>query len=218
MLILATSVYHWKVCMLDAASYESVSTLRNGRRVKIRALRPDDRGELIAAVDRSSPQSQYRRFFSPKRSFTEEEIAFFLNVDFVKHVALVAVVEENGRPTIVGGGRYVIVQPGRAEVAFAVVDAYHGQGIGAALMHNLVAIACGAGVKELIAELLHENIAMLRVFQKSGLQLKKRREEAGIVQITMRLFASPGLCREDTPATSNPPQQDFDQVYRSNKS
>ena len=195
MLILATSVYHWKVCMLDAAKYEAVSTLRNGRRVKVRALRPDDRGELIAAVDRSSPKSLYRRFFSPKRSFTEKEIAFFLNVDFVNHVALVAVVEENGRPTIVGGGRYIIVQPGRAEVAFAVVDAYHGQGTGVALMHHLVAIARGAGVKELIAEVLHENSAMLRVFQKSGLQVSKRREEAGTVQITMQLVASPGLCR-----------------------
>jgi RimJ/RimL family protein N-acetyltransferase len=179
--------------MLDASVYEAVSTRRNGRQVKIRALRPDDRAELIAAIDRSSPESLYRRFFSPKRSFTEEEIVFFLNVDFVNHVALVALVEENGRPTIVGGGRYIIVQPGRAEVAFAVVDAYHGQGIGAALMDHLVSIACGAGVKELIAEVLHENIAMLRIFQRSGLQLSKK-HEAGIVQITMQLLASPGRC------------------------
>ena len=68
-----------------------------------------------------------------------------------------------------------------------------GKEIGAALMHHLVTIACGAGVKELIAEVLHENIAMLRVFQKSGLQLSKK-SEAGIVQITMQLLASPGGC------------------------
>jgi GNAT superfamily N-acetyltransferase len=34
---------------------------------------------------------------------------------------------------IVGGGRYVLVEPGKAKVAFAVIDEYQGQGIGAAL-------------------------------------------------------------------------------------
>jgi pimeloyl-ACP methyl ester carboxylesterase len=48
------------------------------------------------AVGRASTQSLFRRFFAVKSSFTEHEIAFFLNVDFIKHVALVAVVEEGG--------------------------------------------------------------------------------------------------------------------------
>jgi GNAT superfamily N-acetyltransferase len=65
---------------------------------------------------------------------------------------LVAVVEEGGKPMIVGGGRYVVVQPGKAEVAFAVVDQFQGQGIGATLMRHLAAIAREAGLQELIAE------------------------------------------------------------------
>jgi GNAT superfamily N-acetyltransferase len=81
-----------------------------------------------------------------------------LNPDFIDHVALVAVVEESGRPVIVGGGRYVVMQPGKAEVAFAVVDQYQRQGIGASLMHHLAAIARGAGLEELIAEVLPDNI------------------------------------------------------------
>jgi hypothetical protein len=42
-------------------------------------------------------------------------------------VALVAVIEDDGRTVIVGGGRYIFLQPGQAEVAFAVVDKYQGQ-------------------------------------------------------------------------------------------
>jgi GNAT superfamily N-acetyltransferase len=141
--------------MLEAAKYSAVELVRNGRRVEIRSLRPDDRAELVAAIGRTSAQSLFRRFFAAKRGFTEREIAFFLNVDFVSHVALVAVVEEGGRPAIVGGGRYIILQPGKAEVAFAVVDQYQGQGIGAALMQNLAAIARESGLKELIAEVAH---------------------------------------------------------------
>ncbi len=133
--------------MLEPANYSVFETLRDGRRVEIRALRPDDRADLIAAVDRSSGQSLYRRFFAVRRSFTESEIDFFLNVDFVNHVALAAIVEEGGRPVIAGSGRYVLVQPGKAEVAFAVVDQYQAQGIGAALMHHLAAIALSAGAR-----------------------------------------------------------------------
>jgi GNAT superfamily N-acetyltransferase len=170
--------------MLEAANYSAFETLRHGRRVEIRALRPEDRADLIAAVGRSSAQSLYRRFFAVKRDFAEPEIEFFLNVDFVDHVALVAVVDESGRRVIAGGGRYIVVEPGKAEVAFAVVDQYQGQGLGAALMHHLAAIAREAGLKELIAEVLPDNVPMLKVFEKSGLPLRIKRE-AQVVHVAL---------------------------------
>jgi GNAT superfamily N-acetyltransferase len=172
--------------MLEAANYSAFETLRDGRRVDIRALRPDDRADLIAAVARSSAQSLYRRFFGVKRDFSEPEIEFFLNVDFVDHVALVAVVDEHGPPVIAGGARYVVVQPGKAEVAFAVVDQYQGQGLGAALMHHLATIARRAGLEELIAEVLPDNSSMLKVFEKSGLPLSIKREPQ-VVHVALRL-------------------------------
>jgi GNAT superfamily N-acetyltransferase len=171
---------------LEAAEYEAVEALRDGRRFKIRTLRPGDRFGLLAAVGQSSAQSLYRRFFSPKRGFTEQEIAYFVNVDFVNHVALVAVLDEGGRSVIVGGGRYIVVQPEKAEVAFVVVDDYQGQGIGAALMRHLTTIARDAGLKELMAEVLADNISMLKVFEKSGLLLSTTRE-AGVVHVALQL-------------------------------
>jgi RimJ/RimL family protein N-acetyltransferase len=173
--------------MLEAARHSAVELLRSGRRVEIRALRPDDRTELLAAVGRTSTQSLFRRFFGAKRGFTEQEIEFFLNVDFTNHVALVAVMEENGRPVIGGGGRYIVLRPGEAEVAFAVVDQYQGQGIGGALMRQLAEIARAAGLKELIAEVLPENTPMLKVFEKSGLRLTTKRE-ARVVHVVLELL------------------------------
>ena len=162
--------------MSEIVQYSAVETLRNGRCVTIRALRPQDRNDLLAAVGRTSAQSLYRRFFGAKRHFTEKETAFFLNVDFINHVALVAVVEENGQQVIAGGGRYIVDKPGRAELAFAVVDQYQGQGIGAALLRHLALIAHEAGLHELTAEVLPENTAMLKVFEKSGFPLTTKRE------------------------------------------
>ena len=82
--------------MSDAATYSKIESLRSGQRVEIRALKPDDRDALVAAVGRTSAQSLYRRFLGAKRDFSEREIAFFMHPDFVDHVALVAVVEEGG--------------------------------------------------------------------------------------------------------------------------
>lgn len=171
--------------MTKAAEYSATESLRNGSSVEIRALRPQDRDEMLAAVGRTSSQSLYRRFFGVRRHFTEAEASFFMNVDFVNHVALVAVVEEGGRPVIAGGGRYIALQPEQAEVAFAIVDQYQGQGIGTVLMRHLAAIARDAGLKELVADVLPENVAMLKVFERSGLRVNAKRE-SGTVHLTMR--------------------------------
>jgi ribosomal protein S18 acetylase RimI-like enzyme len=88
---------------------------------------------------------------------------------------------------IVGGGRYFVVQPGQAEVAFAVIDEYQGRGIGRTLMRHLATIARAAGLRTLIAEVLSENTPMLQLFKTSGLQWSTKRE-AQVVHVTLRLF------------------------------
>src|SRR5262249_7227833 len=129
----------------DVAGYSHAEFLRNGMPLEIRALTPGDRAGLKAAVDRTSSQTLYRRFFSPRGALTEAELEYFLHVDFNDHVALVATAEEGGQPVIVGGARFIVVKPGKAELAIAVIDAYQGRGIGLALVKSLVRIAQNIG-------------------------------------------------------------------------
>ena len=171
---------------MDASKYSVMETLRDGSRIEIRALQPTDRDELQSAVGRMSDESIHRRFFAPKRHFSEREIDFYLNVDFVNHVALVAVSDADGRPLIIGGGRYIMTQPGVAEVAFSIDDAHQGRGIGGLLMRHLGAIARASGLRELVAEVLPGNTAMLTVFKKAGLEMTTKRE-GGVVHVTLRL-------------------------------
>lgn len=172
--------------MLQVKDYSAAEVLRDGRIVEIRALHPEDRFCLLDAVGRTSPQSLYRRFFGFKRDFTDREIEFYVNVDFLSHVALVAVLEEAGHQMIVGGGRYIVVRSGQAELAFTVDDAHQGKGIGAALLRHLIVIARRAGLKDLIAEILPENTAMLKVFETSGLGITISREPDAI-HVILRL-------------------------------
>jgi len=162
--------------LVESSHYSAAEKLRNGEQIEIRALRRQDRDDLMAAVGRTSSESLYRRFFAVRRHFSETEESFYLNVDFVSHVAVVAVANENGRPIIVGGGRYVVDEPGQAEVAFTVVDKYQGRGVGAALLRHLAMIARQAGLRELVAYVLADNRAMLKVFEKSGLKYSTTRE------------------------------------------
>jgi RimJ/RimL family protein N-acetyltransferase len=172
--------------MTEAKDYSAVEAARDGRRIEIRALRPTDRDNLLAAVDRTGAESLYRRFFSPRRRFSEQEVVGFLNVDFADRVALVALVDEGGRTEIAGGGRYAVIRPGIAEVAFMVVDRYQGKGIGSMLMRHLIVIAREAGLGELVAEVLAGNAAMLKVLRNSGLRMDAK-SESGVMHVTLRL-------------------------------
>ncbi|WP_249780204.1 GNAT family N-acetyltransferase [Bradyrhizobium sp. dw_411] len=155
-------------------SYSALEHLRDGRPIEIRALQLADEADMLAAIDRIGPESRQRRFFVTKRGFSEQEKAFFMKIDFVDHVALVVQIEEDKRPVIIGGARYVVVKPGQAEVAFMVIDAYQGQGIGAILTRHLAGLARAAGLKELIAEVLPQNTAMLKVLTKFGFRPGRR--------------------------------------------
>jgi RimJ/RimL family protein N-acetyltransferase len=168
------------------ATYSVLEHLRDGRPIEIRALRPADEADMLAAIDRTGKESLQRRFFSTKRGFSEKEKAFFIKIDFVNHVALVAQIEQDDRRVIIGGARYVVVKPDQAEVAFMVIDAYQGQGIGAMLTRHLVGLARAAGLRELIAEVLPENTAMLKVLNKFGFR-PVRRTDPQVVHLILPL-------------------------------
>jgi RimJ/RimL family protein N-acetyltransferase len=171
-------------------NYSVTERLRDGREVEIRALRPDDKDDMLAAVGRTGMQSLQRRFFVAKRGFSEKEIAFFMNIDFAGHVALVALAEDDGRKVIIGGGRYIVTEPGMAEIAFVVIDDYQGQGVGTLLMRHLAVVGRAAGLKELVAEVLPENAAMRKVFSKFGFQARRGRDPQ-VVHLVLSLEEKP---------------------------
>ena len=162
--------------MSSAINYTARELLRDGRQIEIRALRREDEADMLAAVGQTSAQSLQRRFFVMKRHFSDKERAFFMDIDFKDHVAIVAVADEGSRKVIVGGGRYIVFEPGRAEMAFVVIDTWQGRGVGSILMRHLIKIANVAGLSELTAEVLPENAAMLKGFGKFGFRAASRRD------------------------------------------
>jgi RimJ/RimL family protein N-acetyltransferase len=163
---------------IDAANYAASERLRDGRSMIIRAIRPEDKGLLVDALGKLSPESIYFRLFSARKGFTEDELKQAMSrIDFRNIVQLVAVLEKDGGEEIVGGGRYVRLDPSEtgqsAEVAFLIDDAHQGFGIGTRLFKHLLAIARGAGISQFEAEVLPSNKRMLKVFTRSGLTVEQ---------------------------------------------
>jgi ribosomal protein S18 acetylase RimI-like enzyme len=162
--------------MSKSIDYTARELLNDGSQIEIRALRREDEADMLAAVGKTSAQSLQRRFFVMKRHFSDKERAFFMDVDFKNHVAIVALADDTDRKVIVGGGRYIAFEPGRAEMAFVVIDTWQARGVGSILMRHLIKIASDAGLKELTAEVLPENAAMIKVFRKFGFNPAQRRD------------------------------------------
>jgi GNAT superfamily N-acetyltransferase len=172
--------------MIDPATFSVFEHLRNGQQIEIRALRPGDRNALLLAIKRASDRSLYRRFFGIRREFSDAEVTAFVDVDFKTQVALVAVSRENGLEVIAAGARYIVIRPGAAEIAFTVLDTHQRQGIASVLLRHLATLARAAGLSTLLAEVLPENIAMLRVFERSGLKAAQVRD-GDLVHVTLQL-------------------------------
>jgi GNAT superfamily N-acetyltransferase len=156
----------------DIARYSVMERLKDQRSVTIRAIRPSDKGLIMEALRGLSADSVYFRLFFSKREFTDADLKEITEVDFVNVVALVAVLQQDGRDRIVAEGRFIRSgQAGtmqKAEVAFLVDDVFQGRGITTILLKHLIAIAREMGITLLEAEVLRSNQPMLKIIARSG--------------------------------------------------
>jgi GNAT superfamily N-acetyltransferase len=159
--------------------------LRNGRRIEIRPIRPEDGEELAAGMRRLSPESRYRRFFAPTDELSESELAYLSDVDH-HDPALVAV--EPGTGHGIGVARFVRSADDRevAELAVAVADSWQRQGVGSALLARLTERAREEGIRRFSAEILTENRPMLDLIHDLG-EVHVRSREQGAYEIEVEL-------------------------------
>ena len=113
--------------------WEADVLLRDGRAAHIRPIATDDAELLVEFYARVSDESKYYRFFSPMPFLSDRDVARFTQVDHVDRVALVLTLSGQ----MIAVGRYDVVRPGEAEVAFLVEDEHQGRGIAQLLLEHL---------------------------------------------------------------------------------
>jgi GNAT superfamily N-acetyltransferase len=172
--------------------------LADGTLIRIEPLRRGDRSAVIGLFARLSPESRLRRFFSPKPSLSEREVAFLTDVGRIEHNAIAAVDVRDG--SVLGIARYVghYGRPGEADTAVAVADDVQRRGIGTALMLRLIACAHSNGFHLLTATTLWENRPARALMRSTGFQA---RASSG-TEIELALELDPVMRREPDPVAS----------------
>jgi RimJ/RimL family protein N-acetyltransferase len=161
-----------------------------GARFTARPIRPRDKVALTRFFDGLSAESRRKRFLGPKPRLTSRDLAFLTEVDGCSHVALVAVDEHDA---IVAVARYAAWhdRPGHAELAVAVVDEWHGRGLGSALSEALLAHARRTQVVALTGSTLSENTPARALLRRLG--FKRVGAASGVSEYLLPLHGAEAL-------------------------
>jgi GNAT superfamily N-acetyltransferase len=164
------------------------ATLRDGTRVLIRPIGPQDKDRLRRGFARLSEESKTRRFLSPVPALSEEQLRYLTEVDGVDHFAWGALLADDLEQGV-GVARYVrLPDPADvAEAAVTIVDEYQGRGLGRLLLALLAARAAAVGVTSFRAYVQEENAPMRELLEDLG---------------AVAHFDSPGLLSVDVPLTA----------------
>ena len=150
--------------------------LENGATVCIRPIEPDDEARMRAGIARMSLQSRYLRFFTGVRVPPDQVIAQLLSPDGYRHIAWGAIDLSLAEAPAVGAVHAYRDEGAEecAEFSVAIVDAYHGLGLGKLLTATILLDAAGRGVSEFQAITLAENAQAIGFVRALGGELVRR--------------------------------------------
>lgn len=157
-------------------------TDRDGNPVTIRPIQPEDREIELAFVRGLSAKARYMRFFTIIKDLTPQLLDRFTQVDFPDEMAFIATVDSGSGEQEIGVARYVPGgDPGVAEFAVVVADAWQGHGVGRELMRHLLMVAEDAGIRRIEGVILKANTNMLRFCRELGFVIKRCEDDPQLV-------------------------------------
>ncbi|MFX1469504.1 MAG: GNAT family N-acetyltransferase, partial [Promethearchaeota archaeon] len=161
--------------------YETFLNLKNGKKMKIRPVKPTDERMIQELHYSLDEKDRYLRFFTPVRDFRHKKIQPMVNIDYTNDMILIGEDSENGEDQIIAlGAFFKTIQPSVAEIAFVVHKNWRGLGITKFLLNYLVQIAKELNYRTFTGSILLENKPMLHIINSSGYLLKLKRIEGGV--------------------------------------
>ncbi len=171
------------------AQYVSRWQTKKGIEVLFRPIRPEDEPMMRKFHETLSDQSVYLRYFHMEKLDTRvahERLIRKCFIDYDQEMALVAehIVPETRQHEILAVGRLCKSRTGKdAEVAVLVSDEYQGQGLGSELLRRLIEVARGEKLKEMVANILLENLRMRALAKNFGFQIRKSEDPELVVAV-----------------------------------
>jgi len=152
---------------------EADITLRDGRSVHVRALRPADEAEMLQAFERLSDAARYMRFMRVVREPDPGRLRAVLASFPEEGIGIVATVPAADEIDIVGSAIAVFTADRPScEFAITVASEYGGSGLATRLMTTLIDEARRRGRKEMEGFVLAQNQSMLRLARRLGFRIE----------------------------------------------
>jgi acetyltransferase len=161
---------------------------REGPRVTLRPIRPEDAEMEKDFIRELSAESRYFRFMDTLRELTPQMLVRFTQIDYDREMAFVATLRAQDAEREVGVARYVANPDGEScEYAIVIADGWQGKGLGRRMMEQLIAVARSRGLRSMVGHVLAENRGMLALAQKLGFVIGDSTEGATVKRATLAL-------------------------------
>jgi RimJ/RimL family protein N-acetyltransferase len=147
-----------------AAAHE----LESGLTIRLRLARPTDARSVREFLERQSPETRARRFFTAMPRVSEATVRHFTFYDPRESLIVAATALIEGREEVVGLADIALMATGLAEIGVLVDERHQGEGVGRVLSEAIAWLAVQRGATHLKAEMLDRNVAMLRLMQRLG--------------------------------------------------
>lgn len=155
------------------ARWTSQSSARNGLRVCIRPLRPDDREREIEFINSLSERTRYFRLMTPLKFLPPHLLDRLMDIDYDRRMAFVATTEEDDCQRFIGIARYGETdRPGCVELGITVTDRWQRQGIARLMFAELVRFAHWRGITCMEGIVLHDNFPMIELAKSLGFHVR----------------------------------------------
>jgi len=159
------------------SQYITAWTAKNGSKLLLRPIRPEDEPLLVKFHGTLSERSVSRRYFHAitlSARVAHERLTRICFIDYDREMALVASHQDptTGEPEILGVGRLSkIRETNEAEFALLIADKFQRQGLGTALLDRLLQVGRDEKIARITGDILPENIEMQRLCEKLGFRL-----------------------------------------------
>jgi acetyltransferase len=172
---------------------EETITLRGGRSVLARPVRPEDEAAYLALLARSAPQDIYQRFcvhFGDEGHTPPPELlAKMIHIDYDREMTFVAM---DDQAVMLGAVELIMLPDDSAEYSILVASEMKGSGLGRLLMEKVIAYCRSRGVEKVFGLVLKVNQDMLRLAGKLGfVTTEKYDEDEDMVRVTLPVGRSP---------------------------
>ena len=163
--------------------YVTRRTLKNGVKVTLRPIKPEDENRFNVLFKSLSAQSVRFRFFETIKEMSHDTLSRYCNLDYDREIAIVAELDDR---SLIGVVRLILdAERKKGEFAVMVSDSWHGLGLGSKLMDYIIDIGKDLKLESIYSDVSPENTKMLNLCGNKGFIAKSEDEYSVFMSMTL---------------------------------